>query len=297
MAFIQLHPAPSHCSSFVSSGTAGEAPAGQKWLRLGLLNLMPNKEETEIQWLRLLQQTDTPFLLSMQLLKFANWQPKSTSALYMAQYYRAVEDELANGQLDALIITGAPLGQLAYQDVRFWADFKTLLNQLSRFKVPCFFSCWAANAGLFGLYKVATMRRDKKLSGLFLQDQIAHQWLTEGITEPCWIPQSRYAQPHPEALSLALESSSLQVSMSGPESGPTLLYSETDKHVFQLGHVEYEADTLAREYTRDCKRDPATPIPQNYFLSANEQGGQKSLPTPSWQTTGVKVLQNWLQQL
>ncbi|RUO31474.1 homoserine O-succinyltransferase [Aliidiomarina sedimenti] len=282
MAVLSLFPTPPHCKPFVSPH-----PISGAQLKIGLLNLMPNKAETEVQWLRLLQQANSPLSLHISLLKFTNWQPQNTSALYMAQYYQNVEAVLAARQLDAVIITGAPLGQVDYNQVGYWADFTHLTCDLHLRGIPGFYSCWAANAALHHLHKVATLRSADKLSGLFPQRVEVHP-LTRSLADPVRLPQSRYSKPD-----TSLPMPALKTLLSAEETGPTLFIDERRLDVFLLGHVEYEADTLAREYQRDQQKGMTVAMPEGYFVNNDPT----QLPQADWQQAGAQLLGNWLSML
>ena len=150
---------------------AAEAPPGA--LRAALLNLMPTKAVTERQWLRLVAQANVKRPIHIDLVRLDNWTPRHTSAYHMAEYYRPLS-ELTEGtcllsDFDAVIVTGAPLGHMRYADVRYWLQVVGLFDRLQSAAVPTLLSCWAAQAALYHLFNIATLRRPDKLSGVFKQ--------------------------------------------------------------------------------------------------------------------------------
>src|SRR5690554_3368064 len=191
-------------------------------LRVALLNLMPTKAVTERQWLRLMAQAQLGRTIHVDLLRLDNWTPRHVSAQYMAQYYRPLSEVAGRlSDYDAFMITGAPLGQIHYAEVQYWPQVVTLFSQLHSAAMPTLFSCWAAQAALFQLYAIATLRQPEKLSGVFDQafapvsnaahgnhepfgrySQLARrlQSSVRQLTSPIIMPQSRFALPDPRSL-------------------------------------------------------------------------------------------------
>lgn len=257
---------------------------GATSLRLGLLNLMPDKATTERQWLRLLAASDINAHVS--LLRLHGWVPRSTSADYMNQYYQGWRDL---NDLDALIITGAPLGQFALHEVGYWSEFTQLLDHYAHTSTPLLLSCWAAHAALHHFHQLSTHRRKHKLSGLFSHHTTVDA-LTHGLPHKVHLPHSRFAQLNSNMLAT---SNALQVLIHSDITGPALLRDTTAPRCYLLGHPEYEADTLALEYEHDKKKGLSVAMPEHYFVDDDPS----KLPEPTWQLQGSQLLRNWLRPL
>lgn len=299
MSQVLLSPLPPLCATmghqeFPQRLLASAAPGSARMLNVGLLNLMPNKDVTERQWLRLLLKAEHPHPVKLHLLKLASWRPTHANPMHMARYYTTIEHSLAANQLDMLMITGAPLGRLEYADVRYWAELSALMCELEVRAIPTLFSCWAAQAALHHLYQVPTLRRQTKLSGVFAQ-QVSTSTTTNALTQrmlcalndfasasltaeprtlsPLPMPQSRFALPDPEVLQQRLAASQHQPSaqglhalLTGDATGASVLSDARKNRLFFLGHPEYEDNTLALEYARDLASDPKTKPPLHYQL-------------------------------
>lgn len=253
-------------------------------LRVGLLNLMPDKATTERHWLRLLAATGVD--AHVLLLRLHNWTPRGTSGDYMKQYYQSWRDV---ADLDALIITGAPLGQFSYSEVDYWEEFIQLLQAFEYLQTPSLLSCWAAHGALHHFHQLHTTRRTQKLSGLF-EHTTAPDPLTAGLATQLVLPQSRFAQLDSAAVA---GHPAVRVLLHSSVAGPVLMRDNLAPRCYLLGHPEYEAETLALEYEQDQQKGMAVAMPEGYFI--NDEPGQ--LPDPVWQTTGVQLLRNWLTPL
>jgi homoserine O-succinyltransferase len=253
-------------------------------LHVGLLNLMPDKATTERHWLRLLARTGINTHVS--LLRLHNWMPRSTSASYMAQFYQNWQ---ATEGLDAVIITGAPLGQFDFKQVGYWQEFSQVLQYFERRQTPLLLSCWAAHAALHRFHQLSTTRRRQKLSGIFTHTA-ARDPLTAGLPASFGLPHSRFAQLNGSEV---VTHPALQVVVNSESAGPTLIREHQAPRCYLLGHPEYEANTLALEYERDQQKGMAVAMPQHYFIEDNPS----KLPAPAWQHCGAQLLSNWLRPL
>lgn len=278
-------------------------------LRIALVNLMPTKEVTERQWLRLLAQTDLDGPMHVELFRLTHWTPRHTPASHMATYYRPLNELMDNpnatADYDAVIVTGAPLGQVRYQDVKYWREVTDCFDFLSAHAIPTLFSCWAAQAALFHLYGVPTLRCPAKLSGVFTQQLNPllgtcditfklHQAVAR-LTTPLHMPLSRFALPDPVTLQRLLDDSqqALHSVLRSETEEDTLLFDADKRNLFILGHPEYEADTLALEYQRDRERQADFPAPLNYAADQSEQNHEKSA---EWQALGALLIKQWLSR-
>jgi homoserine O-succinyltransferase len=254
-------------------------------LEVGILNLMPNKEETEVQFLRLL--SNTPLQINVDLIRIDNQAPKNTPQAHMDSFYHAFDD-VADKKYDGLIVTGAPLAHLAYQDVKYWQKMTLVMDWARRHVQSTLFSCWAAHAAIYHFYGKNRALRDRKLSGVFphmVQDE--HNELMRGFDPEFYAPHSRFGE-----ISLRDYASidGLKVLASSDKTGAYLAASEDKRLVFVIGHPEYDADSLAQEYQRDVKGDLSPTIPENYYPLDDPANS----PMVKWRSHGSLLFTNWL---
>jgi homoserine O-succinyltransferase len=254
-------------------------------MEVGILNLMPNKMETEEQFLRLL--SNTPLQINIDLIRIDNQAPKNTPAAHMDNFY--VEfDDVANKKYDGLIVTGAPLAHLAYQDVKYWEKMTVIMDWARRNVQSTLFSCWAAHAAIYHYFGKNRQIRDHKLSGVyrhFVQNE--HDELLRGFDPIFNAPQSRYGE-----ISMADYASihGLNVLAISDEGGAYIVASEDKRLVFLTGHPEYDAESLKQEYQRDLLTNGQPQIPVNYFTDNDPTKD----PMVSWRAHGSLLFTNWL---
>ncbi|MBU3003276.1 homoserine O-acetyltransferase MetA [Paraglaciecola arctica] len=254
-------------------------------MEVGILNLMPNKMETEEQFLRLL--SNTPLQVNIDLIRIDNQAPKNTPAAHMDNFY--VEfDDVANKKYDGLIVTGAPLAHLAYQDVKYWEKMTVIMDWARRHVQSTLFSCWAAHAAIYHFFGKNRKLRDQKLSGVyqhFVQNE--HDELLRGFDPAFYAPQSRYGE-----ISLADYDSipGLNVLAKSQEGGAYIVASEDKRLVFVTGHPEYDPESLKQEYQRDLSTNGQPQIPVNYF----KDNDPNKEPIVNWRAHGSLLFTNWL---
>lgn len=254
-------------------------------MEVGILNLMPNKMETEGQFLRLL--SNTPLQINIDLIRIDSQAPKNTPAAHMDNFY--VEfDEVANKKYDGLIVTGAPLAHLAYQDVKYWDKMTVIMDWARRHVQSTLFSCWAAHAAIYHFFGKNRQLREQKLSGVyqhFVQNE--HDELLRGFDPAFFAPQSRYGE-------ISLEDYAsipgLNVLAKSQEGGAYVVASEDKRLVFVTGHPEYDPESLKQEYQRDLSTNSCPKIPVNYFPD-NDPSKE---PIVSWRAHGSLLFTNWL---
>jgi homoserine O-succinyltransferase len=254
-------------------------------MEVGILNLMPNKMETEEQFLRLL--SNTPLQINIDLIRIDNQAPKNTPAAHMDNFY--VEfDDVVNKQYDGLIVTGAPLAHLAYQDVKYWEKMTVILDWARRNVQSTLFSCWAAHAAIYHFFGKNRGLRDHKLSGVyrhFVQNE--HDELLRGFDPVFNAPQSRFGE-----ISMLDYASipGLNVLAKSDEGGAYIVASEDKRMVFVTGHPEYDPESLKQEYQRDLLINNEPQIPVNYFIDDDPNKD----PIVSWRAHGSLLFTNWL---
>lgn len=254
-------------------------------MEVGILNLMPNKMETEEQFLRLL--SNTPLQINIDLIRIDNQAPKNTPAEHMDNFYLEFDD-VANKKYDGLIVTGAPLAHLAYQDVKYWEKMTVIMDWARRHVQSTLFSCWAAHAAIYHFFGKNREIREQKLSGVykhFVQDE--HDELLRGFDPTFFAPLSRYGE-----ISLADYAAipELNVLAQSKEGGAYIVASKDKRLVFVTGHPEYDPESLKQEYQRDLLTNGQPQIPVDYF--ANNDPNQE--PVVNWRAHGSLLFTNWL---
>jgi len=254
-------------------------------LNIAILNLMPNKVTTEIQLLRLL--ANSPLQLNVDLLRLDNHVSKNTPASHLDCFYRFFS-EVEQQKYDGLIITGAPLGLVEYQDVSYWPQLTQILAWADQHVTSTLFLCWAAHAALYYYYGLQREIRGEKLSGVYAQQVVAPlSPLVRGFDDEFFVPHSRYAQvpqqryqQHPD----------IQVVAEADATGAYLLQNRSGSRIFITGHPEYDAYTLDEEYRRDCAAGLNSKIPENYYRQNDPSLG----PKKQWQGHAFLLFSNWL---
>jgi homoserine O-succinyltransferase len=254
-------------------------------LNIAILNLMPNKVTTEIQLLRLL--ANSPLQLNVDLLRLDNHVSKNTPASHLDCFYRFFS-EVEQQKYDGLIITGAPLGLVEYQDVSYWPQLTQILAWADQHVTSTLFLCWAAHAALYYYYGLQREIRGEKLSGVYAQQVVSPlSPLVRGFDDEFFVPHSRYAQvpqqryqQHPD----------IQVVAEADATGAYLLQNRSGSRIFITGHPEYDAYTLDEEYRRDCAAGLNSKIPENYYRQNDPSLG----PKKQWQGHAFLLFSNWL---
>ncbi|MFT5312930.1 MAG: homoserine O-succinyltransferase [Paraglaciecola sp.] len=254
-------------------------------MEVGILNLMPNKMETEEQFLRLL--SNTPLQVNVDLIRIDNQAPKNTPKAHMDAFYRNFDD-VANKRYDGLIVTGAPLAHLAYQDVKYWEKMTVVMDWARRHVQSTLFSCWAAHAAIYHFFGKLRVLRDKKLSGVYpIEVQNEYDELLRGFDPVFFAPQSRYGEI-PIADYQSIEE--LSVLASSEHVGAHIVASKDKRLVFVTGHPEYDPESLSQEYHRDLLANTGAQVPENYF--PNNEPTQP--PIVNWRAHGSLLFTNWL---
>jgi homoserine O-succinyltransferase len=254
-------------------------------LKVVLLNLMPKKIETENQIMRLL--SNSPLQVDITLLRIDKRESKNTPKEHLNSFYRDFE-EIRNNNYDGLIITGAPLGLVAFEDVVYWPAVDEIIQWSRKHVTSTLFLCWAAQAGLKSLYNLPKQTRAKKLSGVYThQLSKKHDQLTRGFDDEFKAPASRNADFPVDYIK---ENTDLEILAQSDEVGVYIMASEDRRQVYLTGHPEYSAKTLAEEYQRDLEAGINPDIPLDYF--PNDDPTQE--PKASWRSHGYLFFSNWL---
>lgn len=254
-------------------------------LKIAILNLMPNKIETELQFLRLLSQT--PLQLEVDFLQMESHTCKNTEKTYLDDFYLTYED-IKDSFYDALIITGAPVETLPFEQVDYWQEFKKVLAWSQTNVTSNLHICWGAQASLYYHYGVDKVQFDKKILGLYENEIKEETYLFRGFSDTFDSPQSRYTGLDLEQLSKA----PVKVLSTNSELGPLILSSQDDKNIFVLGHMEYETDSLHKEYVRDNQAGIGTAKPHNYYLSDTADTMKNT-----WRSEAYLLYHNWINYI
>lgn len=254
-------------------------------LQIAILNLMPIKEDTETQLLRAL--SNTPLQLEVTLLAIESHVSKNTSASHLNKFYKSFR-EIRSKKFDGLIITGAPLEQLEYEQVTYWDELTAIMKWSDTHVTSTLHICWGAQAGLYYHYGIEKYSLSEKLSGIYkhhvLQRKIP---IVRGFDDCFQAPHSRYTGICREDIE---NCSNLSILAESAEAGPYLIMAENGKRFFVTGHPEYDRITLDQEYRRDLKKGLHPSIPKNYYPEDNTENN----PILSWRAHANILYTNWL---
>ena len=248
-------------------------------LRIVILNLMPLKITTETDLIRLL--SNTPLQLDISFMKLKSHTPKNTPIEHMMMFYRDFES-MRNEKCDGMIVTGAPVEQLEYEDVGYWSEI-TRTHVTSTLYI-----CWAAQAGLYFHYGVPKYPLPKKMFGIFPQLALDSRLpIFRGFDDVFYMPHSRHTELHREDI---LANPDLTLIADGEESGVSIIMAREGREFFITGHLEYAPDTLDREYRRDKDIRKDVDVPRNYYRHNNPDEG----PLVTWRAHANLFYSNWI---
>lgn len=254
-------------------------------LRIAILNLMPTKIVTETQLMRLL--SNTALQVDIDLIQTASHTSKNTSASHLHNFYTTF-DKVRDMRYDGLIITGAPIEHLEYEEINYWDELKEILEWSKTNVYSTMHICWAAVAGLFYHYGVKKHLLDEKIFGVFPHKVTSHNNpLLNSFDDVFMVPHSRYTDIRREDIDSIPNLNLLSYS---DECGVYLVADKTNRQIYITGHSEYDRDTLKNEYLRDIERGLNTKLPQNYFPDNNPD----NTPILSWRCHSSLMFSNWL---
>jgi len=254
-------------------------------IQILILNLMPTKIDTETQFIRLLG--NTPLQVAVTLLKTKSYVSKNTSHKHLNSFYKTF-DEIKDNKYDGLIITGAPIEKLEFEDVEYWDELKEIMDFSKKNITSTLHVCWGAQAGLYYHYGVQKHEIGEKMFGVFKHKRLSQtNQLLRGFDNYFYVPHSRYTMNKEEDI---LKVPNLEILGMSEESGVYLVASKDMKHVFATGHSEYDEDSLAKEYFRDVNNGIDTQIPKNYFIDDDP----KNDIDVKWRGHGHLLFSNWI---
>ncbi len=254
-------------------------------LHILIVNLMPIKEVTEEQLLRLLG--NTLLQVEITLLHMASHESKNTSQNHLEAFYKTLDD-IKMHRYDAMIVTGAPVETLPYEEVTYWNEFCDILEWAKDNVFSSFFICWAAQAALYTHYGIDKEVLPKKLFGIYQHSIVdANEPLFRGFDDHFEVPHSRHTRVSEAAV---YAQPNLQVISSSPESGIYIVADRVRKNFYITGHPEYDRDTLAKEYYRDLNKGLAINMPEHYFKNDEPKQGIDM----NWKGHAHLLFSNWL---
>ncbi len=254
-------------------------------LKIVVLNLMPTKITTETQLARLLG--NTPLQVEMELMKTSTHQPKHTSEEHMLAFYKTF-DELKDQKFDGMIITGAPVEHLAFEEVEYWRELTEIMAWSKHNVTSTFHICWGAQAALYYHYGIEKQPLPQKLFGVF-EHTVDHRGsiLFRGFDDVFLAPHSRHTTVDRAAIE---REPALKILASSPQAGVYAISTDRGRQIFVLGHSEYDGDTLLREYLRDKQSGLPVPLPCNYFPDDDDT----KPPRVTWRAHANLLFSNWL---
>ena len=254
-------------------------------LHILMLNLMPTKIVTETQISRLIG--NTPLQFELELLQTATHKSKHTSQEHMLAFYKTFE-EVRHRNFDGMIITGAPVELLDFEDVEYWNELTDIMEWTKKHVTSTLHICWGAQAALYYHYGIPKYKLDEKLFGVFEHTvDYKKSILFRGFDDVFMAPHSRHTTIKREDVE-AVEN--LRVLASSEKAGVYVIATPKGRQIFVTGHSEYDADTLAKEYFRDKNQGLPIAIPENYFPDDDDT----KTPTVSWRGHANLLFSNWL---
>jgi homoserine O-succinyltransferase len=256
-------------------------------LRIALLNLMPRKIQTEIQFSRLIGAT--PLQIELTLIRMSDHQSKTTAAEHMTSFYRPFNEIAASGEkFDGLIITGAPIEHLPFEEVTYWGELRQIMDWTQTHVHSTFGVCWGAMAMIYHLHRINKRMLDAKAFGCFRHDNLdpASPYL-RGFSDNFVIPVSRWTEIEQKDVDAQPD---LKTLLGSAEVGPCLIEDAKHRALYIFNHFEYDSDTLKQEYDRDVSDGTPINVPQNYY--PDDDPSQP--PLNRWRSHAHLLYGNWV---
>jgi homoserine O-succinyltransferase len=254
-------------------------------LKIVILNLMPLKITTETDLIRLL--SNTPLQIRLNFMKLKSHTPKNTPIEHMMMFYKDFET-LSKENFDGMIVTGAPIEQLPFEDVEYWDEIKRIFDWAKEHVTSTLYICWAAQAALYHFYDVPKYPLQKKMFGIFSQyTSDVSLPIFRGFDDIFYMPHSRHTEVHEEDI---VKHPELSIIAKSPESGPSIIMARGGREFFITGHLEYAPDTLDKEYKRDMGKRSDVEMPLHYYLGDNPE----NKPLVKWRAHANLLYSNWI---
>jgi len=253
-------------------------------LSVAIVNLMPKKEETELQLLRML--SNTALQINIDLVRMDSYNPENSDLKRLKTFYKTYDD-IKNKKYDAMIITGAPIETIAYEKIKYWDELKTIFEFAKENVYSTMFICWSAQAALYHYYNIEHKVAKEKIFGVFEFDKLKDNKIIKGFDDTFLIPTSRHTYVNIEEFENYPD---LEVLASREDTGVSLVTTKDHRFVFNFGHWEYDKDTLHNEYIRDLSQSKKINLPVNYY----EDNDPKKDIKIRWRSAGNLFFSNWL---
>ena len=254
-------------------------------LEIAIVNLMPTKIATETQLLRLLG--NTPLQVNVTLLRAEGHESKNTAPQHLERFYKTFS-QVRDSSFDGMIITGAPVEQLAFEEVDYWDELVGIMDYAKKHVHATLYICWGAQAGLYYHWGVPKYMMEKKLSGVY-RHRVVHKnsILFRGFDDTFMVPHSRYTTVRREDI---LAHPEMKILAESDEAGVYAISTHGGRQIFITGHSEYDADTLEKEYLRDKAAGLHPDVPCNYYPDDDDTRA----PICSWRSSANLLYCNWL---
>ena len=254
-------------------------------LNIAILNLMPLKQDTEVQLLRSL--SNTPLQLDITFLTTGSYVGKNTATSHLEKFYLTFDD-IKDAKFDGLIITGAPVEQMEFEEVDYWEELTKILDWSKKNVTSTFHICWGAQAGLYYHYGIKKYPLKKKRFGVYEHTVMQRKEpLVRGFDDVFYAPHSRNTEVLREEI---LEHKELRILAESEEAGVFIVINEDGSQVFVMGHPEYDRVTLDKEYKRDVEKGIPMELPKNYYPLEDA----KNRPSLIWRAHANTLYSNWL---
>ncbi|WP_166627141.1 homoserine O-succinyltransferase [Jeotgalicoccus sp. S0W5] len=256
-------------------------------LKILILNLMPLKETTELQLLRLLG--NSPLQVDIDFLHMSTHKSKNTPTSYLQKYYKT-HDEIKDEHFDGLIVTGAPVEKFDFDKVAYINELKKVVDWAQSHVFSRFYICWGAQFALNYYHNIDKLHLDEKLFGIFDYHNVlpSHPYI-RGFDDIYQVPQSRHTKINEKQVRAVDD---LEILSEHPLFGPDIITSTSQRDLFIFGHLEYDRDTLKKEYDRDIEAGADIQPPYNYYPGDNP----KEKPMFQWRSHGHLLFNNWLNE-
>lgn len=264
---------------------ANSSEENNKVLEVAILNLMPLKEDTELQLLRKLSASGKS--IKITFVKVSTYTSKTTAPEHMQRFYSTF-GEIQNKYFDGLIITGAPVEQMEFEEVDYWAELKKIMDWSETHAKSTLHICWGAQAGLYYHYGIDKHLIPNKMFGVFehkIDDK--NSKILSGFEEGFKAPHSRHTTVYKADIEKVPE---LEVVSESDKAGVFIVENREKRQLFVTGHLEYAVDTLDKEYKRDLSKGLKIDMPENYYQDNNPEEN----PVFSWKENGDKIYSNWV---
>lgn len=254
-------------------------------LKIAVLNLMPNKIETETQIIRLL--SNSPLQIELTLLTTKSYQPKNTSPEHLFKFYQ-IFDDIKDQKFDGFVITGAPVEKMEFEEVDYWKELQEIMDYTRHNVTSTIHICWGAQAGLYHHFGIPKYPLPKKMFGIFKHHiTCPHSELLRGFDDVFYIPHSRHTEIRKEDVEEVPE---LVILAESWEAGPSIIATKDYRQIFLTGHSEYDPLTLQKEYERDLNLGLDIHVPENYFYNDDPAQGVRV----KWRGHANLLFYNWL---